>query len=140
MFLLDTNVISELRKASSGKADANVTKWAAATAVNDMFLSSVTILEAEHGVLLMERRDVAQGAILRQWLDNRVLPAFADRILPIDAEVARICARLHVPDPRSDRDALIAATALAHELTVVTRNTADFAPMDIPLLNPWGEA
>jgi len=137
MFLLDTNVVSELRKASSGKADRNVTKWAAGISAEDMFLSAVTILELEHGVLLMERRDRTQGAILRRWLENRVLPAFDGRILPIDAEVARICARLHVPDPRSDRDALIAAAALVHQLKVVTRNTADFMPMGVALLNPW---
>lgn len=140
MFLLDTNVISELRKAPSGKADANVTNWAKATAVGDLFLSSITILEAEHGVLLMERRDATQGALLRRWLENHVLTAFEGRILPIDVDVARSCAKLHVPAPRSERDALIAATALVHGLTVATRNTRDFAGTGVSLFDPWRDA
>lgn len=134
MFLLDTNVVSELRKAA--KADPNVRRWAAGASPAVLFLSAISVLEIEIGVLLSERRDPRQGAILRAWLETRVLPAFDDRILPIDTAVARRCAGLHVPDPRSDRDTLIAATALVHGLTVVTRNTADFPPT-VPLLNPW---
>ena len=134
MFLLDTNVVSELRKAA--KADPHVRRWAAAVAPSVLFLSAISVLELELGVLLAERRDPRQGAVLRSWLESRVLPAFDDRILPIDTAVARRCAILHVPNPRSDRDALIAATALVHGLTVVTRNTADFPP-SVPLLNPW---
>ena len=88
-------------------------------------------------VLLVERRDPSQGAILRAWLDKHVVPAFHDRILPIDVAVAQRCARLHVPDPRAERDALIAATALVHGMTVVTRNISDFQPTGVPLLNPW---
>ena len=102
-----------------------------------MFLSVITILELEKGVLAVERRDVAQGRMLRIWLDGPVLAAFADRILPIDMTVARRCAPLHVPDPRPERDTLIAATALVHGLTVVTRNEADFNASAVPLLNPW---
>ncbi len=124
MFLVDTNVISELRKA--GKADAQVHKWAAGVAPSALFVSAISILELEMGVLLAERRDPRQGAVLRSWLESRVLPAFDERVLPIDTPVARRCAALHVADPRSDRDALIAATALVNGLTVVTRNTADF--------------
>ena len=100
-------------------------------------LSVVTILELERGTLLMERRDAAQGAILRRWLEGEVLATPAARILKIDIAVARRCAELRVPDPRPERDALIAATALTHRLTVVTRNTGDFAPMGVALLNPW---
>jgi len=85
----------------------------------------------------VERRDPAQGAILRSWLDDHVLPAFADRVLPVDVVVAQRCASLHVPDPRSDRDALIAATAMVHGMTVVTRNVADFEPTGVRILNPW---
>ena len=137
MYLLDTNVISELRRAKAGKADPRVVAWGESMPVASLFLSVITLLELEMGVLLIERRDPAQGAILRAWLDSQVLPAFAGRILAIDTAVARRCARLHVPDPRSDRDALIAATALVHGLTVVTRNVADFEPMGVGLLNPW---
>ena len=137
MFLLDTNVISEIRKAKSGKADRNVVAWAEGVSSDLLFLSVVTILELETGVLQVERRDAQQGALLRTWLDEQVLPTFLGRILPIDVVVARRCARLHVPDPRADRDALIAATALTHGLTVVTRNVADFEPTGAMLLNPW---
>lgn len=137
MYLLDTNVVSELRKAKSGKANSNVVAWAASVPPLSLFLSAITILELETGVLLVERRDPAQGGILRIWLNDHVLPAFAGRILAVDTLVAQRCARLHVPDPRADRDALIAATALTHGLTVVTRNVADFAPTGVQILNPW---
>ena len=138
MYLLDTNVVSELRKAKSGKADAGVIAWAAGLSASELFLSAISVLELEMGVLLVERRDAAQGAVLRSWLDKHVLPAFAERILPVDTAVARRCARLHVPDPRAERDALIAATALVHDLTVVTRNVGNFEATGVRLLNPWG--
>ena len=137
MYLLDTNVVSELRKAKSGKADGNVVAWAANVPPLSLYLSAITILELETGVLLVERRDPAQGGMLRIWLNDHVLPAFAGRILAVDTLVAQRCARLHVPDPRADRDALIAATALCHGLTVVTRNVADFEPTGVQILNPW---
>ena len=137
MYLLDTNVVSELRKAPAGKADPNVARWAGQVPAASLFLSVVTILELELGVLLMERRDPRQGEILRSWLDQRVMLAFANRILTIDVAVARQCARLHVPDPCAERDALIAATALVHGLTVVTRNRDDFVATGVALLNPW---
>ncbi len=135
--LLDTNVVSELRRAKAGKADPRVTAWAESVPVASLFLSVITMLELEMGVLLIERRDPAQGAVLRAWLDGQVLPAFSGRILAVDTAVARRCAKLHVPDPRSERDALIAATALTHGLTVVTRNVADFEPTGVGTLNPW---
>ena len=137
MFLLDTNVVSELRKAKSGKADPNVVAWANTIPVPEMFLSSITVLELEAGVLLAERRDPAQGSILRVWLETRVLPTFADRVLPVDTAVALRCAKLHVPDPRPERDALIAATALVHGMCVVTRNVEDFQATGVGILNPW---
>ena len=139
MFVLDTNVVSELRKSKAGKADKNVTAWATGVPAGGLFLSAITVLELETGVLLVERRDPAQGAILRSWLDNQVLPAFAGRVLAVDTAVAQRCARLHVPDHRAERDALIAATALVHGMTVVTRNVADFAPTGVPVLNPWNQ-
>jgi toxin FitB len=135
MFLLDTNVISELRRPE--RADANVRMWASVTPAELHWISVVTVLELEWGTLLMERRDALQGVILRRWLEHEVLRPQAVRLLTIDADIARACAKLHVPDPRPERDALIAATALVHGLTVVTRNTADFAPMGVALFNPW---
>jgi len=137
MFLLDTNVVSELRKAKSSRADKNVVTWANSVSAASLFLSSITILELEIGILQIERRDPAQGAVLRAWLNVHVLPTFSERILAIDASVAQRCARLHVPDPCSDRDALIAATALVHGMTVVTRNVSDFKPTGVEILNPW---
>jgi predicted nucleic acid-binding protein len=139
MFVLDTNVVSELRKAKAGKADPNVANWAAGVPAVALFVSAVTILELETGVLLVQRRDHKQGALLRAWLDQHVLPAFSGRVLPVDTAVAQRCAALHVPDPRSERDALIAATAMVHSMTVVTRNVADFAATGVPLLNPWDD-
>ena len=139
MFLLDTNVVSELRKAHAGKADLNVTAWASGVPYGSLFISAITVLELEMGVLLVERRDPAQGARLRVWLDKHVVPAFHDRILPIDLAVSQRCARIHVPDPRAERDALIVATALVHGMTVVTRNLADFEPTGVSLLNPWDD-
>lgn len=137
MFVLDTNVVSELRKANTGKADANVVAWANSVLPASLFLSAISILELEMGILLIERRDQEQAKILRNWLENQVLPTFEERILVVDTAVARQCARLHVPDPCSERDALIAATALVHGMTVVTRNVDDFKPTGIAILNPW---
>lgn len=137
MFLLDTDVISELRKAKSGRASRNVVKWARSVSATALYLSAISILELETGVLLIERRDAAQGATLREWLDGQVLPSFAGRIIAIDTAIARCCASLHVPNRRADRDAFIAATALLHGMTVVTRNVADFAPTGVKTIDPW---
>ncbi|MBK7899594.1 MAG: type II toxin-antitoxin system VapC family toxin [Azonexus sp.] len=137
MYLLDTNVVSELRKIHVGKADANVATWARSVDASELFVSAITLLELELGVLALERRDPGQGAQLRMWLEQQVLPEFSARTLPVDTAVARRCARLHVPDKRSERDALIAATALVHGMTVVTRNVVDFQGTGVPVLNPW---
>lgn len=134
-YLLDTNVLSELRRRA--RTDANVAAWADSVSASSLYLSAITILEIEAGALMVERRDPAQGAILREWIDKRVLAAFEDRVLPVDVAVAQCCARLHVPDPRADRDALIAATAIVHRMVVVTRNEKDFEPMGVGILNPW---
>jgi predicted nucleic acid-binding protein len=137
MYLLDTNVISEFRKARIGKADRQVAAWANSVSMESMFLSSVCILEMELGTLLMERRDAVQGAILRAWLEDFVLPTFAERILVVDTPVALKGAALQVPNPRSYRDALIAAIALVHGMTVVTRNVKDFKNAGVAILDPW---
>jgi toxin FitB len=137
MFLLDTNAISDLRKIRRGTANKGLVQWASAVAASDLYLSVVTIEEIEIGVLLALRRDQAKGTLLKAWLATQVIPAFANRILSVDLAVVRRSAQLHVPDRRPVRDALIAATALVHGMTVVTRNVVDFAPMAVPTLNPW---
>jgi predicted nucleic acid-binding protein len=137
MWLLDTNVVSELRKARTGRADPNVVAWAQSVVPTSLYLSVITLQELALGVLQIERRDAAQGRVLRTWLDDQVIPAFASRTLVIDTAVALRSVRLHVPDPRSEADALIAATALVHGMTVVTRNVADFAPTGVAVFNPW---
>jgi toxin FitB len=137
MYLLDTNVVSELRKAKTDKMHRRVKAWAKSVPATTLFLSSISILELEIGILLVERRDSVQGKLLRSWMDEHVLPTFYDRILAVDTAVAQRCATLHVPNSRSDRDALIAATALVHGLIVVTRNVKDFEPTAVATLDPW---
>ena len=137
MYLLDTNVVSEVRKIRLGKADRHVAKWADSVDATDLYISVITVQELEIGVLLAEHRDPSQGAVLRAWLNDHVLPAFNDRILTVDIAVAQRSARLHVPNPRPVRDGLIAATALVHGMTVVTRNVADFEPAGAAVLDPW---
>jgi toxin FitB len=135
MYLLDTNVVSELRKAK--KTHPNVKKWAEPLPSASLYISVISVLELEIGILLVDRRDKEQGAILRAWMERHVLPIFSGRILSIDTAVAQRCATIHVPNPRSDRDALIAATALVHGLTVATRNVADFERTGVGVFNPW---
>ena len=137
MFLLDTNVVSELRKVRLGKADPHLTEWADSVDAGSLHISAITVLELEIGILQLARKDPRQGTVLRTWFDTLVLPEFNGRIFAVDTAVAQRCARLHVPDPRAERDALIAATALVHGMTVVTRNVADFEASGVPLLNPW---
>ncbi len=130
MFVLDTHVVSELRKVRLGKAHTNVMAWTESVDAADLFVSVMTIMELELGVLSIERKDTTQGALLRSWLEQQVLPEFSGRTLPIDTAVAQRCAQLHVPDKRSERDALIAETALVHSMTVVTRNVDDLSPRE----------
>ena len=138
MFVLDTNIVSELRKVRSGKANLGVAAWAEQVPSAELFISAITIHELEHGVMLMERSDTAQGALLRAWLDQSVAAAFKSRVLAVDERVARRAAALHVPDPAPFRDALIGATALVHDMTVVTRDLKDFQRFDqLDVINPW---
>jgi predicted nucleic acid-binding protein len=136
-YLLDTNVVSELRKVGDGKADPNVTAWLSAQDSRDLYISAITILELERGILSIQRRDIEQGARLRAWMDSRVRPEFAQRIIAIDEAIATRCAHLHIPDRRNEADALIAATAVVHGLVVVTRNIQDFQGTGVILVDPW---
>jgi predicted nucleic acid-binding protein len=136
MFLLDTNVISELRKKGSSRVNASVVRWEQSVPAENLYLSVTVVFELELGILQLERRDPRQGAALRKWLDESGLPEFSSRILPIDLSTARQAAALHVPNHGPNRDTLIAATALVHRMTVVTRYVADFVPTGVPILNP----
>ncbi|TDD66609.1 type II toxin-antitoxin system VapC family toxin [Jiangella aurantiaca] len=138
MWLLDTNVVSELRKASAGREVASsFAAWARSRPAGLDFVSVVTIYELELGVRRIERRDADQGRVLRAWLDGPVSHEFRGRVITLDVDVMRRAAGLHIPDPRPERDAFIAATALHHGLGLVTRNTKDFASLGLELLNPW---
>lgn len=137
MYLLDTNVISEIRKIRFGSANKNVAKWADDVDARELYLSVITVEELEIGVLLLERRDPKQGSVLRAWLDQQVLPAFEGRILEIDMAIVLRSAHLHVPNPKPLRDGLIAATALVHSMTVVTRNVDDFKMVGVKVFDPW---
>lgn len=138
MIVLDTDVVSALRRPD--RASPSLVRWAQTVDAEDLYISTVTVLEIETGVLRTERRDAAQGKILRAWLEDVVLQRFSDRILPFDLAAARRCASLHVPDKRPDRDAMIAATALSLGMQVATRNVADFAPTGVAIVNPWDAA
>lgn len=140
MFLLDTNVVSEIRKIAAARADPSLERWALELDSTSAFISVITLHELEHGVLLAERRDPDGAQPLRQWLDSDVSDAFASRILGIDHEVAKVAASLHVPDPAPINDAYIAATALVHNLTMVSRNLSDFTRFpDLDVTNPWSD-
>ncbi|ESQ89131.1 twitching motility protein PilT [Asticcacaulis sp. AC460] len=138
MYLLDTPVITELRKARSGKADPGVVNWAGGVARQNMYVSTLTLLELEGGVAQVERKDASYGQALRSWLDDQVMKAFEGRILAIDAAVVKKRAALPYVDNKGDRDALIAATALVHGLTVVTRHISNFRSGRVKVFNPWG--
>jgi predicted nucleic acid-binding protein len=135
MFILDTNVISDLRQGKP-QPSAAVRRWAADQPSHRLFLSAITILELELGIQALEGRTPPQGSALRSWLAG-VRAAFAGRILPFGQNTAAVCASLQIPNPRSERDAMIAASALEHKFTVVTRNTADFEATGVALINPW---
>lgn len=135
MFLLDTNVVSELRKET--RMSGTVKRWVEGTTLSTLFVSSITILKVEIGAQRIRRRDRKQGDQLLRWIEIGLMAAFAGRIIPVDVAVARRSASLHVPDPRPERDALIAGTALVHGLTLVSRNVRDFAKMGVPVVNPF---
>ena len=137
MFLLDTNIISEMRKVKSGKADSNVTAWLANQNSNSLYTSVIVMMELERGILGMERKDLVQGRALRIWFEHMTAAMLQGRILPIDEPTAEICARLHIPDKSPENDAWIAATAKQHGLTLATRNIKDFEHSGVKLINPF---
>ncbi len=137
MLLLDTNVVSELRKAASGRAHPNVVLWNETVDPAETFISSVVLHELEIGVRLVERNDAVAGKVLRNWLENAVLTTFSGRILPLDEAAAIQAARWHVPNPKPINDAYIAATAFTRRMTLATRNVGDFETMGVALVNPW---
>jgi toxin FitB len=139
MFLLDTNIISESRKLGTARVNPNAARWFGQADVEASFISAMTVFELERGVQSMERRDPKQGAVLRRWLDDQIMTIYEHRTLALSREVALICAGLHIPDPKSERDAWIAATAINAGLTLVSRNVGDFANMGVTLFNPFEE-
>ena len=140
MYLLDTPVISELRKAKSGRCDPGVMRWASGVARQNLYMSAISLLELENSVAKAERKDSAQAAPLRAWLDDQVMKAFDGRILPVDAGVVKKRAAFSHAESKNERDALIAATAQLNGLVLVTRNAAAFKSVRVKLFNPWGYA
>ncbi|MDO4997337.1 MAG: type II toxin-antitoxin system VapC family toxin [Neisseria sp.] len=139
MYLLDTNIISEIRKINSGRANHGVEKWAKSVDKELMYISCISLLEMEQGILSLERKDAQQGSLYRSWFENIVKPQFQDKVIPIDASVALACAKMHVPNKKNLADSLIAASAKQHRLIVVTRNEKDFLETGVQLLNPFSE-
>ena len=137
MYLLDTNVISEIRKVNAGKANVGVTQWTKKTSQSLMYVSVISLMEIEQGILRLERKDTVQACLLKDWFHNIVLPSFDNNVVNIDKNIALTCATLHVPDKQPANDSLIAATALVHDLTLVTRNTKDFEQTGVKLFNPF---
>lgn len=139
MYLLDTNIVSELRKAEKGRADAQVLQWFSCIKIQHAYLSVISLAEIQTGILLLARRDEQAAAILQDWLKMRLLPEFAQRILPLDVQAALLSAQFHVPDKSPLNDAYIAATAKTHGLTLVTRHVRDFAGLGIEVFDPFAQ-
>lgn len=137
MFLLDTNVVSELRRTRTRRPNPSVAAWIDSIEPAKLFLSSVTLLELEIGIVLKGRHNPAQAEVFQIWYEQHVLPTFAGRILDFDRMAAHHTALFHGFATPPYRDGLIAGIAAANRLTVATRNTEDFRPLGVPVLNPW---
>lgn len=135
MYVLDTNVISELRRPD--RADPMVRAWVKGISPADLFTTSINLMELRTGALRLAHRNDPRGPVIQDWVENYVMKAFTGRVLSIDEAVGLRCAEMHVPVTRPYRDSLIAAAAIVHRMTVVTRNLADFQPMGVPTINPW---
>lgn len=135
MFLLDTGIVLELRKAKGGQSDAGLAAWAAALPRQKLFISALNLLEIENAAARLARKDRAAGLVVRDWIDQRVMPAFEGRVLPVDAAIVRRRAQLPYANTR---DGLLAATALEHGLTFVTHRVSAFRAGRVKLLNPSG--
>lgn len=138
MYLLDTNVISELRKIPKSTADKNVMAWAKSVDSTLMFMSTITIFEIELGIQLHRQKDATQSLMLHDWFHGHVMPLFAGRVLPVNEIIALTAAELNCPNRRPLNDSLILATGKVHQLIIVTRNEKDFEGAGIKVLNPWG--
>ncbi|MBN6067169.1 type II toxin-antitoxin system VapC family toxin [Aggregatibacter actinomycetemcomitans] len=139
MYLLDTNIVSELRKLEKGRADPNVTKWFQQVDLQQAYLSVITLFEIKIGILQLIRHDAQQATILQNWFTNTLLPNFENRILPLDQNVALACAELHIPDKKPLNGSYLAATAKVHHLKMVTRNLKDFQHSGVEIINPFVE-
>lgn len=139
MYLLDTNIISELRLIPKNKANIHVEQWAKSCKSHQFFVSTISLMELEKGCLLKKRKDTQQGDMLLKWFYHTVIPSFENCILVIDTLVASVCASLHIPNPRPENDTWIAATAIVHDLILVTRNVKDYAGLPVKILNPFNE-
>ncbi len=137
MYILDNNVISELRKIKSSKANDGVVQWIKDKPRNQLFTCDIVIMEIYRGILLKERKDIVQASHLRSWFNNFVMAYFDGRILGIDHNVSLICAGFHVPNPRAENDTWIASIAKYHNMILVTRNEKDFENLPIKIINPF---
>lgn len=138
MYVLDTNLVSEIRKVPAKKNPA-VQRWLEQQYSDQLFITSITVYELEVGVQRLARKDSAQATLIGDWLHGTLLPGFEGRVLDLDLESSLIAATYQVPDPRPSADCFIAAITQRHHMKLVTRNTKDFLAMNIPLINPWGK-
>ena len=140
MYLLDTNILGDIRKSHHPNCPALFKQWLNHVDLNLCYLSVISIYEIEQGILRKERTDTIQGQLLRTWFEQKIQPEFHHRILDLNTNIALKTAQLHVPNPASLADSFIGATALQHNLTLITRNTKDFQSFGVKLFNPFEDS